>query len=405
MPVNPQLDAIFVGLGATALPPGPDYIPVVPGQAHQGFQDAIDSLPDNGGTLYIMPGTAAYTFGQTVLVNKPNVTIDFVGGSTLTFGASAATSLFSVSQPGFRCYGARVVHSIASGNNPNDRSCFLIQADDADISGCRFEIRQGDVAFAIRYFSCIRVLQLFPLEGFRSGIRVARNTFILDKEGIDQTEPWVPAGQSPTGYTLPRGVCCIGAEFVRGLILSGNTFRSNASGTTAACGPALYLVTSEQCSVSSNTLRDLRASAGGSGPDRGSIVRLLGHLGEGHHTVISANAFTEIESAILIGLDLVKFDYIAANVFDRIGSATRPCWSVVRAQFGEVLGIVGNVFTRVTGGGGANEAGIFLHGLAECTISGNLFSEVQTGAGVLATTPGTTSNVHFEPQQAQSDND
>src|SRR5688572_26290428 len=124
MTVTPRTNAIFVGLGATPTVPGtPGYVeismdPLV--GANVAFQEAIDSLPANGGVLYVMPGTADYVFKATVNVNKPNVTIDFVGGSTLTFASGSfptTPDMFLVTQRGFRCSGARVVFAINSQNN------------------------------------------------------------------------------------------------------------------------------------------------------------------------------------------------------------------------------------------------------------------------------------------------
>ena len=76
----------------------------------------------------------------------------------------------------------------------------------------------------------------------------------------------------------------------------------------------------------------------------------------------------------------------------------------MRAAQGRVLGIVSNAFTRITGGSQTDEAAVFLHDLHNATISGNLFSEVQTGKGAFAVVEGTCSNVQFDPQQAQAEN-
>lgn len=402
MPVQARTDAIFVGLGSSAIQPGPGHVPIVPAQAHLAFQDALASLPPGGGTLYVMPGSADYVFGAAVTISKPNVRLDFVGGSALRFAAGAAPQqIFRVEAPGFGIGGARFVHSITAAGNPAERSCVLVQADDADVSDCTFEVRQGDAAFEIRYFACVRVLQS-ALSPFRTGVRVRRNTFVLDVAGFDQAAPWTPAAPPAVPYVMPRGVCCIGAERARGLLVTDNDVRSSSPGVRAACGPALYLLTCEQVTVGGNGLRDLRTAPGGSGTERASLVRAFGFVGEGHHTVFSANVFRDLESTLVIALDNLAYDVVTANVFDSIGSALRPCASVVRATEGTVLVVTGNAFTRITGAAGNPEAAIFLDGVADVTVSGNVFADVATGKGVFAAQADTCSNVHFDPQQARA---
>jgi hypothetical protein len=320
----------------------------------------------------------------------------------LRFASGAAPQqILRVDAPGFRLSGARFVHAITAADNVAERSCVLVRADDADVSDCTFEIRQGDASFEIRYFACVRVLQ--PTIGqFHVGARVRRNTFVLDSAGVDQTLPWVPAAPPAVPYVLPRGVCCIGSERVRGLLVTDNEFRSSTPGVRAACGPALFLLTCEQVSVSGNGMRELRTSPGGSGSERGAIVRAVGHAGEGHHSVFTGNVLRDLESALVIGLDTLNYDVVSANVFDSIGSAARPCASVLRATNGTVLVVTGNAVTRIAGDPLSSEAAISLDGVSDATLSGNVFADVTTGKGVFAVVPDTCSNVHFDPQQARS---
>lgn len=403
MTVTPQLNAIFVGLGSTPLiPGGKAYVEITPASANVAFQAAIDALPANGGILYVMPGDADYEFQAAVLVNKPNVTIDFVGGSTLTFSSIAhpkPRDLFLVVARGFRSSGARVVFAIDGQDNEPNRSCFRIEADDADVSNCTFRILQGDVGIGgvITYFCCMRLVGADP---FLRSIRVARNIFELDEQGVDQVEPWNTQGPFP----VPRGVCCIGADRVRGLVVAENQVRStSAVGVKAACGPALFLSAVEHCAVTANSFRELRTSPGGQDEDRGAIVRIIGGTSEGHHTVFSANVLTDLESAFVVALDLARYDGFAANVFDNIGTTDRPCWSVIRAMGSEVLGVAANAITRITGNASTSEAAVYLEDLTNATLSGNLFSDVKTGAGAFGIKAGTCSNIQIDPQQARTD--
>lgn len=410
MPVVPKVNVIFVGLEAAPIPPGPGYVEISdPTKANEAFDTAIASLPASGGTLYVMPGTVDYEFRESVIVNKPNVTIDFVGGSTLKFSPISPVGgpdLFVIDQPRFRCTGARVVHTITSANNQDFRSCFLVRANDAEISNCTFEVRQGDATgIAIKYFCCVRaLLKVGEPDPYRLGLRVTRNTFILDTAGFDQVAPWVPPSPPITTFPVPRGVCGIGIEVARGAILSGNLFRSSTPGVKAPCGPAMFLATVEYTVISSNSFQDLRTPPGDLDGDRGAVVRMVAPVGEGHHTVLSGNVFGDLDTAVVVSLDNVRYDFITSNVFDRIGSATRACWSVIRAKNGAVLGIVANAITRITGDSAADEAAIYLEDLSSVTISGNVFTEVQTGQGAFAVDPGTCENVQFETQQAQAEN-
>lgn len=313
--------------------------------------------------------------------------------------------MFVIDEARFRCSGARIVHAITGANNLDFRSCFLVRANDGDISNCTFEVRQGDATdIAIKYFCCVRAL-LKPLEDtYRLGLRVTRNTFVIDTTGFDQDAPWVPPTPPLTTFPLPRGVCGIGIEVARGAILSGNLFRSSSPGLKAPCGPAMFLATAEYTVISSNSVQDLRTPPGDLNGDRGAVVRMVAPVGEGHHTVLTGNVFGDLDTAIVVSLDNVKYDFITSNVFDRIGSAARACWSVIRAKGGDVLGIVANTMTRITGDTTASEAAIYLDNLSSVTVSGNVFTEVQTGQGAFAVNPGTCENVQFETQQAQAEN-
>lgn len=88
--VQPLTKAILVGLEATPSG-GPPWIQITNTDAvDTAFVDALASFPAQGGTLYVMPSDGSpYRFAATVPVTKPNVTIEFLGGSELAFATAS----------------------------------------------------------------------------------------------------------------------------------------------------------------------------------------------------------------------------------------------------------------------------------------------------------------------------
>ncbi len=398
MVVFPLTNAILIGLEADPIPGGDMWVKITdPMNAHEKFNEAIDALPDQGGTLYVSPmanGTAEYRIAGQVDVDKPNVTIEFLGGSELTFPASGSSpqNMFLVTGSGFRCHGARVRHAITNSNNAKDRSFFRVEADNAEFLDCYFDIKQdvSSSSVVIESFSCIRLFVDLTQSNPRKNLRVGRCTFVL-QPGTGQDLPWI---QPPGELSEPRGVCCIRATGLLGGILTENHFRSGSNTVKGDCGPILYLLDVEQCTVSTNTARGLRTPGGGTAPDRGTLVRIRGDLREGHHTVVSCNVYEDLEASHVVVLDKVRFDYVTGNIFDLIGPG---CFSVIHARNGEVLGIVANAVTRPAAAV-APEGAIYLENVREVTLSGNALAGIPSAMKPIAIVGG--GNVQVSPYQA-----
>lgn len=397
--VMPVTNAIFVGLEATAVFPNANpWVPITNTNAvSQPFKDALLDLPAQGGVLYVMPGSSPYVFDQVVPVNKPNVTIHFVGGSELTFPPSSIlgpTALFQVTHPNFHCHGARVKFVITDGSNVDDRSCFLVETDDASFLDCLFDVQQlVGPSVVIRSFSCIRQDATDP--EIHKGLRVARTTFVV-QPGNAQSAAWTldPIPQ-------PRGICCIRASRLRGCVLVENQFRSGSSTVKGDCGPVILLDAVEECSLSTATFRGLKTPTSGSGADRGAIVRLRKPGLEGHHTVLSSLVFEALDTAHVLVLDDVYFDYVTTCIFDDIGP---DCYTVVRADGGTVLGLLGNSVSRINGGTSnvAERGAFFLRNIDNVVHSANAMTDIAIGTRLFNVDPSSSSNLHVSPYQARS---
>ncbi len=399
MVVHPLTNAILIGLEADPIPGGDMWVKITdPTNAHTFLNTAIGFLPDQGGTLYVSPmanGTAEYRIAGQVNVDKPNVTIEFLGGSEPTFPATGSSpqNMFFVTGSGFRCIGARVKYAIKDDNlGLLERSFFRVEADDAEFLDCSFDIKQ-DVSsplVVIKSSSCIRLFVDLTQSDARRNLKVGRCTFVL-QPGTSQGLPWI---QPPVGLTEPRGVCCIRATGLLGGILTENHFRSGSTTVKGDCGPILYLLDVEQCAVSANTARGLRTPSGGSAPDRGTLVRIRGDRLEGHHTVVSCNVCEDLETSHAVVLDKVRFDYVTGNVFDLIGPG---CFSVIHARDGDVLGIVANAITRPAAAV-SPEGAIHLENVRDVTLSGNALAGIPSAMKPIAIVGG--GNVQVSPYQA-----
>lgn len=408
--VLPLTKAILVGLEASPSG-GPPWIEIANTDlANLAFVDALASLPAQGGTLYVMPSDGSpYRFAAEVAVTKPNVTIEFLGGSELAFptGTSGPQSAFKVTAPNFKCRGARAVFEITGANNTANRSFFRIEADEAEFSDCVFDLKQSVASGTpIDQFVCIRSVSDPALfDPVRRNLKVTRCTFVV-QPGTSQEFGWTPVlGEPPK----PRGICGIMANRLIGCILTENAFRSGSQTLKGECGPAIYLVNVEECTISASTFRALRIPTGvpptGTNADRGSLIRIMGSVGpgsgEGHHTVLSANAIGDLDTGHVIALDKVRFDYVSANVIDRVGPT---CYSVVRGTDGDVLGIVGNSISGISGPtSGTGAEGVFrLEGMGEVLIAGNVLTDIATGRKLIDILDDSSTNVVVSPTQAQS---
>lgn len=406
--VDALTDAILVGLEA-APSGGPPWIVITDTDAaDDAFRDALTSLPDQGGTLYVMPSEdgSPYRFAAEVVVSKPNVTIEFLGGSELAFLPLAAgqQNAFRVTAPNFKCRGARAVFEITAANNTAQRSFFRIEADEAEFLDCVFDLKQ-DVPSGtpIDRFVCIR-LETASLAPTRRNLKVTRCTFLI-QPGTPQEFGWTPVAGEPAN---PRGICGIMANRLNGCVLTENSFRSGSQTAKGDCGPAIYLTNVEGCTISASTFRGLRIPTGippgGTSADRGSLIRLVGSIGteagEGHHTVISANAIDDLDSGHVIALDVALYDYVSANLIDRVGP---NCYSVVRGGGGSVLGIVGNSISRLTGptSGAEAEGAIRLESIGEVLLAGNVLTDIATGTELIDIVNDTSTNTVVSPSQVR----
>lgn len=342
------------------------------------------------------------------------VTIEFLGGSEITFpaGGSGPQSAFKVTAPNFKCRGARAVFEITAGSNMANRTFVRIEADETECADCVFDVKQSVASSTpIDRFACIRVVSDPDLfEPIRRNFKVTRCTFII-QPGTPQEFCWIPVlNQPPT----PRGICGIFANRVNGCILTENSFRSGSQTAKGECGPAIYLTNVEECTISASTFRGLRIPTGipttippippSTSADRGSLIRIYGGVGagagEGHHTVISANAVDDLDTGHVIALDLALFDFVSANLIDRVGP---NCYSAVRARSGSVLGIVGNSISRITGptSGAGAEGVIRLDTMGEVLIAGNVLTDIATGTKLIDIQSDTSRNTVVSPTQAR----
>lgn len=407
--VDALTDAILVGLEA-APSGGPPWIVITDTEeADDAFRDALNSLPDQGGTLYVMPSKdgSPYRFLAEVLVDRPNVTIEFLGGSELAFLPLAAglQNAFRVTAPNFKCRGARAVFEINAANNTAQRSFFRIEADEAEFLDCVFDLKQAvPSGTPIDRFVCIRLASNPQSDPIRRNLKVTRCTFII-QPGTPQEFCWTPVtGQPPN----PRGICGIMANRLNGCVLTENSFRSGSQTAKGDCGPAIYLTNVEGCTISASTFRGLRIPTGippgGTSADRGSLIRLVGSVGtgagEGHHTVISANAIDDLDSGHVIALDDVRYDYVSANLIDRVGP---NCYSAVRGREGRVLGIVGNSISRLTGptSGPEAEGAIRLDSIDEALLAGNVLTDIATGTKLIDIVNDSSTNTVVSPSQVR----
>lgn len=405
--VTPRTNAIFVGLEADPPMGQPQWIPVDPLNANSAFQDAVDSLPNAGGVLYVMPakrvaGQTAdqYEFQGLVRIpalsqpTKSNVTIQFAGGAVVTFSPNAPTlsDLFYVLSPGTRFSGLPVRFIITNLNNPAGRACVRIEADDVSLLDCMFDLKQDTgLNVAIEDFACVRASIQAP--NILHNLKILRTTFVF-QPGTQQTTPW-----DPNNPTLHRGVCGVRGFRVRGFILAESCFRSGSATAKGDCGPAIYLDAVEECSLSTLILRSLRTSTGVVGTDaRGTLIRLAATELEGHHTVFSASVINSVDTAYVIWLEKNRFNYLGCNIIDEIMPA---CYAVIRATNGDVLGVVGNIVTRIQGPAGplAGTGVIVLDNMSNATLSGGVLAEITNMEKTVNVISGSSANLHVSPQQ------
>lgn len=393
--INSKKNAIFIGLGA-------GHIDITPANAQAAFVQAMDDLPDEGGVLYVMPGTAPYVFQSAVVIDKPNTRIEFCSGpadasgmpdSYLAFPASGGPKqLFRVDAPRFHCRGAYVRHEAfnVSGED-DDRSCILVQgANDARLEACTFELKQSHAE--IVNFSAIRgegISEASPLHG----LRILDCTFIIREEGTAQSMPFDPAG--------PMGVICVRARNAVETMVRGGQFRG-AEGVPMVrdicCGSAIVLDNCPASIIADSVFRLLDLVTDVMLHPAASLIRVLTHASEaGHRTVLARLLFEEIRTKTAIELSDARSDVVAyCNVGRLSGSSESAVEVNGNSSRDVVIGGVGfhNVSASVLPvPPGPFSFAIDLRGVRNSTISSLVFSPFSSDQRFLRIAPRTCSNV------------
>ncbi len=340
-----------------------------PNQANAAFQSAIASLPTQGGfELYVTPGSDVYRFAAEVVVDRPNLTINFSPGAQLTFKDTVAQNMLLIRAPNFRCKGARVVHSITNLNHLDERSVFRVDdmtspnsTDGASFADCVFHVDQ--MVLGIKSFSCIRAMGASGTSP-RRGLDVRGCTFHFPISGIQQTNAWSGAD--------PYGICAIRTRRTRSCLLSRNLFFGIDSASRSHCGPMLYLEDSPDAVISSNVFRLVNVKPATIGTENGTVIRLTrGISQEGLHAVLAANTFENIGAQFAIELIGTSGDVVAFSNFGRIltsDAAIRA--SPIPGQMTpseKVLVVVGNNFHNVQ-----PNFMVSLERVGDVTIAGNV---------------------------------
>lgn len=395
--VGTKKDTIFVGLG------GSGFVPIQPAAADLAFVEALAALPASGGVLYVTPGTNPYVFQSAVVVSKPDVRIEFMGGpsstgatptSYLAFPSSGGPKqLFRIEARGFRCRGASVVHVASNVSGADDgRSCFLAQAvDDVRFEACRFDLKQdsgGIVGFtALRADGASRAV---PAAGFR----VSDCSFVI-RTGTELN--------APSGALDPRGIVCIRATNVLQAQILDCLVRgvSPVPARDTHCGSVVYLDNCPGSILTDVSIRfiDLGSALASKAAD--SAVRITTHAGaEGHRSVLARVLFEDVGTRSAIELTDARSDVIAYANFGRIifvsESAIEANGSASRA-----VAVHGVNFHNVSASGlvppPATNHMVDLRAARDVTIAGNVFSPFDDKQRFLRTLPGQCSGVAVDP--------
>lgn len=415
--VIPRKDAILVGLEGTAVPPNPNpWVAVTPATAHVAFQLALADLPDSGGTLFVLPGSAPYVFGQAVNVDKPNVTLRFMAGSRETGEASYLTfpddggpkELFRVRAPRFRCHDAYVRYEADNeggmGTSDDDRSCFLVtdelgNADDAAFLDCTFDMKQATPAWDpnepqkspnLFNFSCIRSSGQADASMIQ-GLRVSGSTFRI-RPGTEQTQPWA--------HGAPLGICCIRARNTAEVRVTNSMCMGTLDSPRGNGGPFVFLDNCPSSILSDLVVRAIQTTSVQTDPESGyvpagSIIRITTHAQqEGHRTVLARLAFEVINARYMVEMFEGRHDVIA---FANWGRLVPECEAVLYLGGVESRGLAASAMNFHNFQGGQTPSGqsraVRLDASADVALWGNIVLRFDENNGFLELGPDSCSNV------------
>lgn len=415
--VIPRKDAILVGLDARVVPPNPDpWIAVTPASAHVAFQLALADLPASGGTLFVLPGSAPYVFGQTVNVDRPNVSLRFMAGSRdsgeasyLTFPSSGGPKeMFRVRAPRFRCHDAYVRYEAENGEgegtSDDDRSCFLVtdeigNADDAAFLDCTFDMKQATPAWDpeqpqkspnLFNFSCIRASGRADANLIQ-GLRVSGTTFRI-RQGTPQTQPWA--------HGQPLGICCIRARNTAEVRVTKTMCIGTQDSPRGNGGPFVFLDNCPASILSDLVVRAIQTTSVQPDPQAeyvpaGSIIRITTHgQQEGHRTVLARLAFEVVNARYMVELLEGQRDVVA---FANWGRLLPECEAVLYLGGVESRGLAASAMNFHNFQAGQTPSGqsraVRLEASADVALWGNIVLRFNENNGFLELGSDSCSNV------------
>jgi hypothetical protein len=381
-----RTDAIFVNLG------GGGVVKVQPAAADAAFQAALALLPRSGGVLHVAPGTAPYVFQSAVVVNVPDVRIEFAGGppaAGLAFPTrDGPAELLRIEAPRFRCRGAVVRHAAAQGGGADDgRACFrVVDAHGARFEGCRFELEQASAD--VVGFSAVRAegsSELQPIEG----LRLAECTFLI-RSGTPI------AVTSGTGE--PRGVVCLRARNVAGVRVEACIARGEQLGTrNTHCGTVLHLDHCPGSVVTDFSARFLDLRTAEPSNEAEPVVRMTTHGGhDGHRSATVRTVFEDLGTLTAIQLEDARSVVVAHANFGRLVPFSR---SVIEVRGAASRGLVvhGVNFHNVSAAQLEPEplqnAMLDFQAAQAATVSGNVFAAFDGTQAYLRTAPDACADV------------
>lgn len=380
-----EVDAVLVGVQGTVvlIQPPTTFI-------NDALTTALAALPPQGGDLYVLPGTQPYVFSNSVLVDKPNVTLHFSRGAILQLG-SQAPALVRVRAERFRCIGAHVDQIVTATHS--GISCFLVESqagatsDEASFVECHFRIQQA--AADIVGFSCIRAVGPAVPASPRRGLCVADSTFVVVDPGVQQTDAF-------TGSD-PHGVCMIRAEDCVDTIVRGNHFRGSKGTTTLHGGPMIFARGVSGVVVSDNVFRDMVAN-----PLNGeqALIDIVGAAAaDDLGLALARNVFEGANVGAVVRVEGGRGIAMTAFNFGRMIGETRAGLLLVPSAAGEPVAAVavhgGNLHNvnRIDG------YMIRADAVRDLSISGNAFSIVGATQEYLSFAPGECRGVVVSPRQ------
>lgn len=209
-------------------------IEIDPADAAPAFAAARDALPNNGGDIWVSPGTADYEFDSQVDWGTKSVSIEWSPGARAKY-SSGVPGLFIFRRP-CKVRGLLVRQDVVTA--PSGQSILLVDdtaaantAGDCEFIGCRFELLP--TAAAIRDLVCIRA-QGFDPANASGRILVDRCAMVLRSGGTQQTWSWVGEETSGVGTNeltgIPYGLGLVAVTSFRQAIVRNASIRGQAQG-------------------------------------------------------------------------------------------------------------------------------------------------------------------------------